>query len=197
MRLIRIVLAVLAAALGVVVVAAPANALSCKEPEAVAEQAPAIVTGRILDAEDHRILVSIRERWKGDLDVSPIWFELDPTLDGWWDPIPGGSFPDRYTSKGIWLFMPTAELGKLQVSPCSAWPMTGPWKVNYPRPEKVARPVEKAARPEAVLMSTDVAKAEDDNQEWFIGGSIAVALVAAGAGYVLVRRRLKKPQSAG
>lgn len=191
MRLLRFTIALvasLAATLGVALVAQPASALSCIGPEAVAERAPVIVTGRILDSEDHRIMVGIHERWKGDLDVSPFWFEIDPTLDGWWDSIPGGNFPDGFRSKGLWLFMPTAESGTLQVNPCSAWPMTGPWKVDFPRPAKATTPTGKgiapsplAAVPEPISDRTD-----DSARPWLIGG--AVAVIAAGAGYVVVRR---------
>lgn len=114
---------------------------------------------------------------------------LDTELDGWWDDLPEGSFPNGYTSTTTWLFMPQTVNGMTTVNPCSAWADTTPWDTDL-RPLRVKSPLADAATAYVDRPGGDepLSGVNGRKQAWLIGGSAGVAALAGAARYVLVRR---------
>ena len=105
-------------------VAAPAQALSCVGPDDVIAEAEQVFTGRIVDASDGRLLLAVEEVWKGGPVEERVWMDVD--LPGWSQWADGdGDVPDGYSSPHRWVFAPYDA----SVGPCTAWrarPCPGP-----------------------------------------------------------------------
>lgn len=183
----------------VLAVPAPANALSCVDPERVYADADTAFTGRITDAEDGLITVAVDEIWKGGPLLESVVLKTE--LDGWWT-IPerdsSGSIPEGYHSTKPWLFAPRKNArNQSVVNPCTAWSSTAPSGTDL-RPTSVTRP-EQAQPPETptINVSAPVTTEEDGTGParavlWGVAGVLAASVVAL----VLAIRR-SRSHSAG
>ncbi|HXH78611.1 hypothetical protein [Nocardioides sp.] len=101
-----------------VMAAPPAAAFSCAEATKVVARAERVYAGRIIDARDGRILVSVTEVWKGGPVEDEVWLRAD-VVEGtsWAGSVSGSEIPDGYSSRGTWVFAPFWGA----VGPCSAW----------------------------------------------------------------------------
>ncbi len=168
---------------GAVILSAPAaEALSCVGAERVVKDAGTAFTGKIVDAEDGRLVVAVEEVWKGGPVAAQVL--LDVGLAGWsaWS---GGKdrVPDGYSSPQTWLFVPDGDEQPMSVNPCTAYTLDHPG-VAEQRPVVLPTP-----QLTAVASKSDPAElTESANGRWVVGGVVGAGLVL-GACLIVVRRR--------
>lgn len=172
-----------------VVVASPADALSCVGPSTVIADAPQVYAGRIVDARDNHVLVDVTEVWKGAPVEERVW--LGVTMVEWtsWTTAMAPEIPDGYSSPDTWVFAPE---GAGTVGPCNAWSMEdrGSRKYLLPhRPDEPQAPVADGTLQDAgeATPATGPARAS----LWpLVGGGAGLAVAVSLAALLLVRRRL-------
>lgn len=96
-----------------------AQALSCVGPEQVMTDSENVFVGRVSDARDDALELTVTEVWKG-ADLAPrLWLERAPDMDVWMPFAEDGEIEDGYSSPELYLVAFDADL---VVGPCSLWP---------------------------------------------------------------------------
>lgn len=188
--LTRTLLATLTIVAGFALMTPAASALSCAGVSDLTTREHPVFTGRIIDSEDNpgfdtggRILVEVEEIWAQGPVKERIW--LQTSLDGWWEMLPQGSFPDGFVSEKTWLFMPHPSNDGLTVNPCNSWPTTKPMGRDV-RPAVVTYPVAET-RP-GILRDVVEPDHETPGTGLFVGVATGLVLLILGATIAWRRR---------
>lgn len=107
------------AAVPVLTLPSAAQALSCVGPEQVMADSENVFVGRVSDARDDALELTVTEVWKG-ADLAPrLWLERAPDMDMWMPFAEDGEIEDGYSSPELYLVAFDADR---VVGPCSMWP---------------------------------------------------------------------------